>query len=136
MIILILFLIAVSLWLPQHNHKRLREPNLFIENIAMFTAGIAGVLCLIVIILWVTIPFQRANILTKYEMLNYEIENPQVWDDLGITKKAIFDDITEWNVRFSEHEVGEDSLMFWVFYPPVYRGLGKIDVHAIPKSYK
>lgn len=56
----------------------------------------------------------------KYESLTYQLENDLYDNDNDIGKKALYDEIREWNEDLAYYQSVQDSFWLGIFYPNVF----------------
>lgn len=55
-----------------------------------------------------------------YESLTYQLENELYENDNDVGKKALYDQIEEWNRDLAEYQGIQDDFWFGIFYPDVF----------------
>lgn len=56
----------------------------------------------------------------RYKSLTYQLENNLYDNDNDIGKKALYDEIREWNEDLAYYRAKQDNFWFGIFYPDIF----------------
>lgn len=98
-------------------------------------AAVVAIGCLIAIIAnHVSADAHVAENQERYKSLTYQLENDLYDNDNDIGKKALYDEIREWNEDLAYFQAIQDNFWIGIFYPNVYDQFEFIDYGAKMKG--
>lgn len=119
-----LIFFALGVWLCRNNH----------DTLGGFSLG-AGLVAFIfwIVMLWIGIEScmglkgKLAAKQAQYDLLIYQLENG-LYENGDSGKKALYDQITEWNEDVAEGKILQHDIFLGAFYPNIYDDLELIEL--------
>ena len=96
----------------------------------IFFAIIVVIMSFCIIIDNTNADIEKAELMAEYEVLVYQYEN-NIYNDGGddvVGKKALFDDIKEWNKSITYKREVQDNFWWGIYYPNIYDEIPLIEL--------